>query len=696
MSLTNNIAVGIRGSEEKPMYVVSLIQRFIRWVTDVSFNLGNYTDTEVIGTGEAALIQLEFYGDNDDDILYNDSGKYTPSDSGKIDAGISGKASLKIIGGIAQNYPFTTPANYTYNASKIVVNGDAELVGSTAAVDLEAYWKMDEASWSGIPDEVEDSSLNTNDGRAVNGAQTVAGGIINRAGSFDGINDNISIPHDATLDFETTDPFSFQCWVKCTTGGWRSIMSQQQVVGSYGINFQISPSGQIRMNLVGSSGSLAVDSTNTVDDTFWHHIIMTYDGSELASGVIIYIDGSAETPIVIVDSLAGSILTTVPFRLADREALNQPYAGLLDEAAVWSRVLAPSEVSSLWNGGSGLEIDFFSTDNPTIVNNTGLVFTITLDSFVETATKPGGTELKYQVSHDNGTTWKWWNGGAWVSITGGQTDTWYFNNEANLASVINTNIGTLAGTGTFKFRAFLNSDGASTPELDNLLITSVPTYSTDDNLYIDTKDTAQIAPAAIVEWLTTTITNNKPANTDIKLLFSVDGRVNWLTWGGAVWEAPTSATARSDATSITDAQTNFANLPLGNGTLDVRLFLYTSNNAATPDVDNINVTSSAGFKTSGEYESNEYDSTFLSLDWGIIEYSIVNKAGTTLSIKARAGNESGSLGAYSAALVNGQETNITGRFLQWKAEFTSTGVNSSEIDSTGFNFTSPGIVELNP
>ena len=209
---------------------------------------------------------------------------------------------------------------------------------------------------------------------------------------------------------------------------------------------------------------------------------------------------------------------------------------------------------------------------------------------------------------------------------------------------------------------------------------NVTTYSTTDDLYIDTKAASQIVPVELVQWLTTTITNNIPANTDIKLLFSVDNRVNWLTWSGSAWVATVSPTARANATSITDAQTNFSTLALGSNTLDVRLFLFTSDSSVTADVDNINVIADGGFDSPGFFESNIYDSEELSKDWNTVGFNIEILSGTTLTFKARASNDSGSMGSYGSGLSNGEDADITGRFFQWKCDFTTTGLNSAEVD----------------
>lgn len=219
-------------------------------------------------------------------------------------------------------------------------------------------------------------------------------------------------------------------------------------------------------------------------------------------------------------------------------------------------------------------------------------------------------------------------------------------------------------------------------------------YSTDDNLYIDTKDASQISLSDLAAWLTCTITNSKPANTDIRLLFSNNGRSSWLTWNGSAWAAPASATTRTDAASITDAQTNFSSLPTGDKKLDVRLFLNTSDGAVRPTVSNINVTGDSGYETSGTWESNEYNSTILSQDWGKLTFATdALPAGTTMTIQARAGNQSGSLGDYSSALVNNEETNLTGQYLQIKVSFTTTVNDTALLNWVATNFDLPTVRE---
>lgn len=269
------------------------------------------------------------------------------------------------------------------------------------------------------------------------------------------------------------------------------------------------------------------------------------------------------------------------------------------------------------------------------------------------------------------------------------TDTWYYDNEVNIASTVHSNIGTLALSGTLKVRAFLHSDDSTTsPELDNIYAAEPTTYSTTDNLYIDTKDATQVDPANFTEWLTTTITSTLPANTDARLLFSVNDRVSWLTWSGSVWQAPGSATTRTNATVLATAVTNFASLP-STKPLDVRLFLYTSDMSVRPTVSNINITSDAGFPTSGTWESNVADSDQLNTDYGTITFNFLLPAGT-VTLKARAANSLTEVAAasYGSDLSDGGDAGVTGQFIQFKLTFTGAGIQTPFVDEIAVEYVS--------
>lgn len=639
----------------------------IKWNTDTDFDKGSYSDSEVSGVDDAAVIRLEAVTDLDADFDYETAGDYDLSDSNKLEIS-SGKAQLKAISGSETDYPFTTAGNYTYDSAKIEVTGGvAKLKGAEAVY---AQWHMNESSGTNVPD----SSPNGYDGTTVNmeDADWVAAKL-NNGLRLDGANEYVNCGNIA--NFERTQAFSIEAWIKTTATG-QDICTRYS--GGKGFISYVAAAGTIFFTVRNAAGTNEASrySQGTVTDGLWHHVVITYDGSSLNTGIKIYLDGSDNTNTGSgANTLSASILTTTNLIIGGRTNSGN-FNGDIDEVVIYTKVLSAAEVTARYNSGSGTESEGIVTTNPTIVPNTGFAFTTALSAFTETATKPSGSEIKYHVSPDDGSTWYYWTGAAWAV-----TDDTY--TQANTAADVNTNIGSLAASGTFKFRALLHSDdGTETPELDNIHVTEPVTYSTTDDLYVDTKAASQIDGTDVIEWSTLTDVSDEPANTEIRVLFSVDGRSTWLGWTGSAWDTVVGATTRANATTLANAVANFSDLPLGSNTLDVRIFLYTTDSSVRPYVANLNVIGDKGFKTSGYWESNVYNSNQLSEDWRNVTFSGDLPTGTTIEIVARAANSLTELAAesYGTALSNGDDAGVTGKYIQFKVSFTGTTTARATLD----------------
>ena len=656
------------------------------WRTDVDWNKGTVPSTmEVSGSDDAAILRLKDKTDNDDNIDYEIPAEYVLSDGAKLEI-IGGQAKLKAISGSENNWPFTAPASYTYDSAKIkIVGGKAKLIGGTG---IYAQYHLNESSGTNV----DDASPNNRDGTTINmeDSDWVAGKL-NNCLQFDGTNEYVNCGDIG--NFERTDPFSLECWIKTTDAGNACLLTKALWDGSTYRGYILTLSaGKLRVYLVHDTGAnewIDIITNVTVNDNTYKHVVVTYDGSSLASGLTIYVNNVSQVVVVNRDLLgSNTILTTANFQISGRGGANELFEGQIDEVVVYDKELSVAEVAARYNSGSGTEDEGFDTNNPSIVPNSGYAFTAALNTFTETIVTPSGTGIKYHCSSDNGVTWKYWTGAAWVVTDDSYT-------QANTAANVDTNIGSLASSGIFKFRALLNSDGSNTPELDNIYTSELITYSTIDDLYIDTKDASQIPPAAILTWISTLISNTKPVNTDIRILFSNNGRASWLTWSGS-WQAPTSAITRTDATPITDAQNNFSSLPLGSNTLDVRLFLYTSDSSVRPQISNINATSDTGYEISGTYETNIVDSGSLSLDWGEIGFSRITPSGTSMTVKIRASNNLTVMGAYGPDLDDGGDAGVIGQFVQFEVVMSGTLIARPSLDSVSVQYVTPSVQDVAP
>lgn len=113
----------------------------------------------------------------------------------------------------------------------------------------------------------------------------------------------------------------------------------------------------------------------------------------------------------------------------------------------------------------------YYTDRPVIQPVIGVFYDDNLLNFIETATKDGTTQIKYQVSSD-GYHWYWYNDSDWVEVVLGY-------DEANTGAEVNASLSAFHPDGDFYYRAYLSSDdGVRTPELLEVKITleTPPSY----------------------------------------------------------------------------------------------------------------------------------------------------------------------------------------------------------------------------
>ncbi len=105
----------------------------------------------------------------------------------------------------------------------------------------------------------------------------------------------------------------------------------------------------------------------------------------------------------------------------------------------------------------------YDATKPTVTPSSSLSMgkAVSWNSFTASSTKNGG-EIYYQLSGDDGATWKYWNGSTWATGTA---------SNYNIESDVNTYIGRFAtSSNKIKFKAFLSSIGSQQVILDNVQI----------------------------------------------------------------------------------------------------------------------------------------------------------------------------------------------------------------------------------
>jgi hypothetical protein len=165
--------------------------------------------------------------------------------------------------------------------------------------------------------------------------------------SFDGIDEYINCGDIAS--FERTNSFSISLWLKTSVSINSIPIARQESSGNYRgwrivffsnkINFALYNS---TINCISVSGSVAVQ------DGLWHHIVITYNGSSLASGVKIYTDGVLNTLTTLSNTLTDTIINSVPMTIGWRYLASTYYTGNLDEISIWNKELSQYDVTEIY------------------------------------------------------------------------------------------------------------------------------------------------------------------------------------------------------------------------------------------------------------------------------------------------------------------------------------------------------------
>ena len=103
----------------------------------------------------------------------------------------------------------------------------------------------------------------------------------------------------------------------------------------------------------GNTSSEVSDGTYT-DTTNPHLYTFTYDGSSSASGITIYVDGSAVASTASQDALDDSILRAESLTIGSSEGTHY-MDGWMDDVRIYDKELTSTEVSNLYNAGAGTE-----------------------------------------------------------------------------------------------------------------------------------------------------------------------------------------------------------------------------------------------------------------------------------------------------------------------------------------------------
>src|SRR5262249_12696442 len=93
--------------------------------------------------------------------------------------------------------------------------------------------------------------------------------------------------------------------------------------------------------------ALRVETERALPPGEWHHVLVTYDGSRVAAGVRVYIDGRPEKTKGLLDELNQSFATKEPLRIGAGGGPEDRFRGGIGDVRVYDVCLEPDEASWL-------------------------------------------------------------------------------------------------------------------------------------------------------------------------------------------------------------------------------------------------------------------------------------------------------------------------------------------------------------
>ncbi|MGZ5482374.1 MAG: beta strand repeat-containing protein [Pyrinomonadaceae bacterium] len=178
-------------------------------------------------------------------------------------------------------------------------------------------------------------------------ASTYAAGKVGQAFSFDGVDDQVSVPHNANQN--TGSQITIDAWVNPTSSGsGRPILQKRSAGNVGGYTFETGATGELYFVIwIGGTptGHDLVTPANVTVNGVWQHVAATYDGATMK----IYVNGVEKAS----RSSSGAIDAVTDPIVIGRNVVSpfQAWHGGIDEIELFNRALSQPEIAALTNAG---------------------------------------------------------------------------------------------------------------------------------------------------------------------------------------------------------------------------------------------------------------------------------------------------------------------------------------------------------
>jgi len=186
---------------------------------------------------------------------------------------------------------------------------------------------------------------------------SIAGKIAN-AFDFDGATEYATLTNNASINFGDVD-FSISCWIKADSHeAYEGFLAKASDYATQKIQYGFIFDGEADLNFVtGDQTDVNWCGNVAINNGTWYHIVGVYDAVNSKSHI--YVNNNKTSNEALSLNVAANACDLYGGCFFNGSGL---FDGIIDEVGIWNRALSDAEVSSLYNGGSGLS---YADINPT-------------------------------------------------------------------------------------------------------------------------------------------------------------------------------------------------------------------------------------------------------------------------------------------------------------------------------------------
>jgi len=196
----------------------------------------------------------------------------------------------------------------------------------------------------------------------IHGGEAVAfDGFGNRSRSFDGVSDEVNLGDSDDFSFDNAvddSPLSFSVWFKSnlSVGNLQTLLAK--ATSNTNVEYLLTTNSVGGVNLVfhkngsGFGSYIVGTSSTTYIPNQWTHVVATYDGGLLATGIKVYINGVDDTGTPVSGgAYDGQSNTTADLLIGNRNTSSgQEMSGKMADVRIYDSVLTAAQVSDIYNG----------------------------------------------------------------------------------------------------------------------------------------------------------------------------------------------------------------------------------------------------------------------------------------------------------------------------------------------------------